>query len=92
MTILTNVLRLWYVIQEGVIMMDSFEFNFKNKRIQMWLKTVLPAIILAIFLYTFIPTKLNYIPTLVLVTAVIIYYGWAFNDKKKQKKDNALLN
>ncbi|MBL5768346.1 MULTISPECIES: hypothetical protein [Heyndrickxia] len=72
--------------------MDSFEFNFKNKRIQMWLKTVLPAIILAIFLYTFIPTKLNYIPTLVLVTAVIIYYGWAFNDKKKQKKDNALLN
>lgn len=92
MTILTNVLRLWYVIQEGVIMMDSFEFNFKNKRIQMWLKTVLPAIILAIFLYTFIPTKLNYIPTLVLVTAVIIYYGWAFNDKKKQKRDNALLN
>ncbi|MBL5768343.1 hypothetical protein MXL46_20255 [Heyndrickxia sporothermodurans] len=72
--------------------MEGFVFNFKNKRVRVWFLTVLPAIILAILLYTLLPIKYNVIPMLFLIAAVMIYYSWVFIDKKKQRKDDTFLN
>lgn len=67
---------------------NRFELNFKNKQVRIWFITIIPTIILAILLYIMLPINFHLIPTLLLITAVIIYYGWIFINRKKQKKDN----
>ena len=67
--------------------MERFDMSFQNKRVRIWFAFVLPSVLLAVLLYIFLPNEFQFIPTLILIVGLAIYYAWVVIDKRKQKSN-----
>lgn len=65
--------------------MDRFDMSFQNKKVRVWFAFVLPLTLLVALLYIFLPLEFQFIPTLLLIVGLSIYYAWVVIDKRKQK-------
>lgn len=65
--------------------MERFDMSFQNKRVKIWFAFVLPLGLLAVLLYIFLPIELQFIPTLLLIVGLAIYYAWVLIDKRKKR-------
>lgn len=65
--------------------MQRFDMSFQNKRVRVWFASVLPLGLLAVLLYIFLPIELQFIPTLLLIVGLAIYYAWVLIDKRKKR-------
>lgn len=59
--------------------------SFQNRRVRIWFAFILPLSILAVLLYIFLPNELQFIPTLILIAGLVIYYAWILIDKRKRR-------
>jgi len=66
--------------------MEAIELTFKNKRVRMWFLWVLPIIFLSVTLYFLLPIEYHWIPSFLVITGIIIFYGWVKFDKKKNRR------
>ncbi|MFD1851283.1 hypothetical protein D8M05_05800 [Oceanobacillus bengalensis] len=66
--------------------MKEFELSFKNKYVRMFFIWVLPVLLLSAILFFPLPIEYHWIPHIILITAVIIFYCWVKFDKNKNKR------
>ncbi|UFU00123.1 hypothetical protein KO561_03930 [Radiobacillus kanasensis] len=62
----------------------GFELSLKNKRVRIWLCLMVPAFILAIALFIFLPNELSIAGTLPLIIGYFFYLGWIMVKKKQE--------
>ncbi|MFC3210235.1 hypothetical protein [Planomicrobium okeanokoites] len=69
-------------------MAERVDMSFKNKEVKMWFMIMLPVFILGtIALFTSEPTS-RYLPFLIMMIGLAIYYSWRFRYRKKKKESD----
>lgn len=69
-------------------MTNRFELSFKNKEVRMWIYIMIPTAILGFSILIFADSAYQYLSSLVLLSAWIIYYAWRFQYRKKKTDSN----
>ncbi|MRH43513.1 hypothetical protein GH741_12570 [Aquibacillus halophilus] len=67
--------------------MKEFELSFENKHLRIWFVVMIPALILTILLFIFLPSELQYLPIWIPIITISFYWGWVII-KEKQNKTN----
>ncbi|PKH11182.1 hypothetical protein [Planomicrobium sp. MB-3u-38] len=69
-------------------MAERVDMSFKNKEVKMWFMIMVPVFILgSIALFTNEPTS-RYLPFLIMMIGLAIYYSWRFSYRKKKKESD----
>ncbi|MBP2239784.1 lipopolysaccharide export LptBFGC system permease protein LptF [Cytobacillus eiseniae] len=55
----------------------EFELNLKNKRVRVWLWLMVPAFILSIALFIYLPSGNSVYGAIPLIVSYFIYFGWS---------------
>lgn len=66
--------------------MVRFELSFQNKRVKMWFLIVGIPLILSLVLILLLPPEFYYIPNLLFILSVVVYFGGVWRDRKKEGK------
>lgn len=61
--------------------------SFRNKRVRVYVKFLLPLAAVAILLSFFLPIELQAIPAVLMMMGLAGYYIWLLADKRKQKSN-----
>ena len=69
-------------------MTNRFELSLKNKEVRMWIYIMIPTAILGFSILIFADYAYQYLSSLVLLSAWIIYYAWRFQYRKKKTDSN----
>jgi lipopolysaccharide export LptBFGC system permease protein LptF len=60
----------------------DFELSFKNKRVRIWFWLMVPAFILSIALFIYLPNRLSMIGASPLLIGYFSYLGWGWSNRK----------
>lgn len=60
----------------------NFELSLKNKRVRMWFWLMVPAVILSIPLFIYLPGRFSNVGAFPLLIAYFIYLGWVWANRK----------
>lgn len=66
-------------------MVERFDMSFRNKRVRVYVKFLLPLAAAAILLSFILPIELQAIPAALMMIGLAGYYIWVLVDKRKQK-------
>lgn len=69
-------------------MAERVDMSFKNKEVKMWFLIMVPVFIIgSIALFASEPAS-RYLPFLIMLAGLAIYYTWRFRYRKKKKAEN----